>query len=48
MGGFLFILVNRTHALGGLVLAAGIGISGTLIYIYRAWRLGQWPFLEGN
>jgi amino acid transporter len=45
MGGFVFILVNRSHALGGLALAAGIGVSGTLIYLYRAWRLAQWPFL---
>ena len=28
MGGFSFILVNRRHALGGLALAAGIGVSG--------------------
>jgi amino acid transporter len=45
IGGFLFILVNRRHALGELALAAGIGVSGTLIYLYRAWRLGQWPFV---
>ncbi|MGP8173830.1 MAG: APC family permease [Terracidiphilus sp.] len=44
MAGFIFILVNRTHALGGLGVAAGIGVSGTLIYLYRARRLGQWPF----
>jgi amino acid transporter len=45
MGGFLFILVNRRHALGELALAAGIGVSGTLIYLYRARKLGQWPYL---
>jgi len=44
MTGFLFILVNRTHALGGLAVAAGIAISGTVIYIIRAQRLHQWPF----
>jgi amino acid transporter len=48
MAGFVFILVNRRHALGELALAAGIGVSGTLIYLYRAWRLGQWPFLAGE
>jgi amino acid transporter len=47
LGGFVFLLVNRSHALGGLALAAGIGVSGTLIYLYRAWRLGQWPFVTG-
>ncbi len=44
MAGFLFILVNRPHAIGGLAVAAGIAISGTLIYLVRAQRLHQWPF----
>jgi amino acid transporter len=44
MAGFLFILVNRSHAIGGLAVAAGIGVSGTLIYAIRARWLGQWPF----
>jgi amino acid transporter len=39
MAGFVFILVNRTHALGGLGVAAGIAVSGTLIYMVRARRL---------
>ena len=45
MAGFVFILVNRSHALGGLAVAAGIAFSGTGIYLVRAKRLGQWPFL---
>jgi amino acid transporter len=44
MAGFIFILANRSHALGGLAVAAGIAVSGTLIYIVRARMLGQWPF----
>jgi amino acid transporter len=44
MAGFAFILVNRSHALSGLAVAAGIASSGTLIYLVRAKRLGQWPF----
>jgi amino acid transporter len=44
IAGFLFMLVNRSHALGGLGVAAGIAASGTLIYGVRARRLGQWPF----
>jgi amino acid transporter len=44
IGGFVFMLVNRSHALGGLAVAATIAISGTLIYFIRARRLGQWPF----
>ena len=46
IAGFLFLLVNRSHALGGLAVAAGIAVSGTLIYLVRAHWLGQWPFAE--
>jgi amino acid transporter len=46
MAGFVFMLVNRSHALQGLAVAAGIGVSGTLIYLFRAKTLGQWPFLQ--
>ena len=44
MAGFVFILANRPKALGGLAVAAGIAVSGTIIYLFRAKRLGQWPF----
>jgi amino acid transporter len=46
IAGFLFILVNRSHSIEGLALAAGIAISGTLIYLWRARKLQQWPFGE--
>jgi amino acid transporter len=45
MAGFVFMLVNRSHALEGLTVAAGIGISGTVIYLFRAKRLKEWPFV---
>ena len=44
IAGFVFLLANRSHALGGLMVAAGIACSGTLIYLLRAKKLGQWPF----
>jgi basic amino acid/polyamine antiporter, APA family len=44
MAGFAFLLVYRVNALKGLAVAAGIACSGTLIYLWRAKRLGQWPF----
>jgi amino acid transporter len=47
MGGFVFMVANRSHALGGLAVAAGIACSGTAIYLWRAKRLGQWPFARG-
>jgi amino acid transporter len=46
MAGFVFILVNRSQALGGLAVAAGIALSGTLVYLWRAKRLAQWPFVS--
>jgi amino acid transporter len=46
IAGFLFILLNRNHALEGLAVAGLIGVSGTGIYLIRARRLGQWPFLR--
>lgn len=47
MAGFLFILMNRSKALGGLAFTGGIALSGTLIYLVRARRMRQWPFLSG-
>jgi amino acid transporter len=44
MAGFVFILVNRVKALEGLAVAAGIAVSGTAIYLFRAKRMGQWPW----
>jgi hypothetical protein len=41
-------LLNRSHALGGLAVAAAIAVSGTLIYLFRARRLGQWPFARSS
>ncbi|MGD0629707.1 MAG: APC family permease [Terracidiphilus sp.] len=48
MAGFVFMLVNRSHALEGLAVAAGIGVSGTAIYMFRARRDGHWPFVAGE
>jgi amino acid transporter len=48
LAGFIFMLVNRSHALGGLAVAAGIAVSGTLIYLFRARHLRQWPFVPAK
>jgi amino acid transporter len=48
LAGFVFMLVNRGHALVELAVAAAIAISGTLIYLIRARSLGQWPFARGK
>ena len=44
MAGFAFLLVYRAHAFEELGVAAAIAVSGTLLYLFRARRLGQWPF----
>jgi amino acid transporter len=44
MAGFIYLLIYRPHALIGFAVAAGIGISGTVIYLVRARGLGEWPF----
>jgi len=44
MAGFTFLLINRVNAAWGLTLAMGIACSGTVVYVWRARRLGQWPF----
>lgn len=48
IAGFVFILANRSHALDGMAVAAAIAVSGTLIYLIRARRLAQWPFLHAE
>jgi len=48
IAGFLFIVLNRTHALGGLAVAGLIALSGTGIYLIRARRMGQWPFIPST
>jgi uncharacterized membrane protein YjjB (DUF3815 family) len=44
MAGFGFLLVYRVHAVKELAVAAAIAASGTLLYLFRAHRLRQWPF----
>jgi amino acid transporter len=44
MAGFAFLLCKRAHAVGELLVAAGIAVSGSLIYLVRAGWLKQWPF----
>jgi amino acid transporter len=44
MTGFLFVLFNRSHAWQGAAVAGGIGVSGTAIYLVRAFQKRVWPF----
>ena len=46
MAGFLYLLVFRKDPLIGLLVTAGIAVSGTLIYLIRARFLREWPFEE--
>lgn len=45
MAGFGFLLVYRAHAFKELGVAAAIAVSGTVLYLFRARQLRQWPFL---
>jgi amino acid transporter len=44
MAGFLYLLVFRKDPLIGLLVAAAIAVSGTLIYLVRARTHREWPF----
>ncbi len=46
IAGFLFILAYRPNPLRELGVAAAIAASGTAIYLYRARRRGDWPFVK--
>lgn len=48
IAGFLFVLINRAQALYSLLTAAGIAASGTAIYLVRAKRRREWPFVSGR
>ena len=45
IAGFVFLLIYRPSAFYGLGVAALIAVSGTAIYLIRARRLSQWPFV---
>ena len=42
--GFLFVLISRTHSMSQIRYALLILISGVTIFLFRAWRHGEWPF----
>jgi len=44
MAGFVFVLAYRPNPLLELGAAAGIAATGTIIYMIRARRRGEWPF----
>ncbi len=48
IAGFLLLLIYRPHALGGLAVAAGIAVSGSVLYLLRARRLDEWPFASSS
>src|SRR5579863_591001 len=43
---FGFMVAKRPDALGGLVVAAAIGLLGSAIYLIRAKLAGAWPFVR--
>ena len=47
IAGFLYVLISRNNFAREIRYAIAILISGTLIYGWRAWREGEWPFAPG-
>jgi len=45
IAGFLFILFNRENGLKEVRYAAVILLAGIVIYMIRAWKNEQWPFV---
>jgi len=48
IAGFLYILFSRQNFVRELRYAEVILVVGTIIYIGRAWRRQEWPFLSGD
>jgi APA family basic amino acid/polyamine antiporter len=44
LGGFLFILFSRPDASREMIYAAVVAITGSGLYLLRAFRRGEWPF----
>lgn len=44
IAGFLFLLIEREQAEAALLVTAGIALSGTLLFLWRAWTMNEWPF----
>jgi amino acid transporter len=44
LAGFVFILFSRPDASREFIYAGVVAITGTALYLLRAWRRGEWPF----
>jgi len=44
VGGFIFMVISRANSATQLRYALLILITGTVIYLIRAWRIREWPF----
>ncbi|RXS94631.1 APC family permease [Silvibacterium dinghuense] len=44
LAGFLFIVFSRKEASRELLDAVAVAISGSALYLVRAWRRREWPF----
>ncbi len=46
IAGFLFLLIERERAQAALLVTAVIAVSGTLLFLWRAKRQKEWPFIN--
>lgn len=44
LAGFIFLLSERENALKAALVTAAIALSGTILFLWRAGKLKEWPF----
>jgi hypothetical protein len=44
LSGFLFVLFSRPNFMKEIRYAVVLVVLGTLIFMGRSWRIGEWPF----
>jgi basic amino acid/polyamine antiporter, APA family len=44
--GFIFVLISRTNSFVQIRYALVVLVTGTALYMARAWRTHDWPFRE--
>jgi hypothetical protein len=44
IAGYLYVLFSRANFQKEIRYAALLIVTGTIIYLVRSWRNGEWPF----
>ena len=46
--GFIYVLISRTNSHKQLNYALVVLITGVLLFLIRAWRNHEWPFMSAD